>query len=71
METASSHNVETSQHFHTKLPCQNPMLRQVEWGVSNGPITKSRVLPVTTLYFLKTLFQFKSLLRALFPCQYF
>ena len=26
--------------FHTKLPCQKPMLRQIEWGVQNGPITK-------------------------------
>ena len=39
------------QNFHTKLPCQKPVLRQIEWGVQKGPITKNRVLPVTTLFF--------------------
>ena len=29
-----------TQHLHTKLPCQKPMLRQVAWGVQNGPIPK-------------------------------
>ena len=27
------------------------MLRQIEWWVQNGPITKNGVLPVTTLFF--------------------
>ena len=27
------------------------MLRQIEWGVRNGPITKNEVLPVTTFLF--------------------
>ena len=27
------------------------MLRQIEWGVQNGAITKSGVLPLTTLFF--------------------
>ena len=36
--------------FHTKLPCKKPILRQIEWGVPNGPITKSGILPVTTLF---------------------
>ena len=40
-----------SQHFYTKLSCQNPMLRQTEWGVQNTPITKNEFLPVTTLSF--------------------
>ena len=35
--------------FHTKLPFQKPMLRQIEWGVQNWPITKEGVLPVATL----------------------
>ena len=39
------------QHFHTKLPCQKPILRQIEWGVQNGPTTKNGVIPVTTLFF--------------------
>ena len=29
------------------------MLRQIEWRVQNGPITKSGVLPVTTFVFGK------------------
>ena len=32
-----------TQHFHKKLPCQRPMLRQIEWGVQNGPTTKKGV----------------------------
>ena len=35
-------------HFNTKLPYQNPMLRQIVWSVQNGPITKNAVLPVST-----------------------
>ena len=31
--------------------CQKPMLRRIEWGVQNGPITKDGVLPVTSLFF--------------------
>ena len=42
------------QPFYTKLPCQKPILRQIEWGVQNGPITKDRFLPLTTSFFLKT-----------------
>ena len=38
-------------HFHTKLLCQKPMLRQIEWGIRNGPITKNGALPVTNLFF--------------------
>ena len=37
-----------THHFHTKLLYQKPMLRQIEWWVQNGPITKNGVLPVTT-----------------------
>ena len=33
------------QHFHTKLLCQKPMLRQIKWGVQYGPITKNGILP--------------------------
>ena len=39
------------QCFHTKLICQRPMLREIEWGVENGPITKSGVLTVTNIFF--------------------
>ena len=38
-------------HFHTKLPCQEPKLRQIEWGVQNGLATKNGVLSVTTSFF--------------------
>ena len=38
-----------TQHFHRKLPCQKLMLRQIEWGVQNGPFPKNGVLPITKL----------------------
>ena len=40
-----------THYFNTKLPYQKPILRQIELWVQNGPITKNRVLPVTTLFF--------------------
>ena len=42
-----------AQHFHSKLPLQKAMLRQIEYGVKNGPITKNGVLPITILFFWK------------------
>ena len=41
------------------------MLRQIEWQLQNGPITKSGVLSVTlaTLFFLENLFQFQNPLK--------
>ena len=33
-------------YFHTKLPYQKPMLRQIKWWVQNRPIKKNEVLPV-------------------------
>ena len=39
------------QHYHTKLPCQQLMLRQIEWVVKDGPFTKNGLLPLTTLFF--------------------
>ena len=35
-----------THHFHTKLPYQKPLLRQIEWGVRNGSVTKNGVLQV-------------------------
>ena len=29
-----------SHHFHSKLLCQKPMLRQIDWQLQNGPITE-------------------------------
>ena len=37
--------------FPFRTACQKSMLRQIEWWIQNGPITKSGVLPVTTLFF--------------------
>ena len=37
------------QQFDTKQLCQKPMLRQTEYAIQNGPITKNGVLPATTL----------------------
>ena len=34
-----------------ELPYQKPKLRQIEWWVQNGPISKNGVLPVTNLFF--------------------
>ena len=50
-----------THHFHSKLLCQRPMLRQIEWRLQNGPTTKSGVLPVTTLFLLQNLLQFQNL----------
>ena len=36
------------------------MLRQIEWGVQNGPITKNGVLPVTILFFRKFCFSLRT-----------
>ena len=38
------------------MPYQKLMLRQIEWGVQNGPIKKNEVWPVTTLFFKKFCF---------------
>ena len=54
-------------HLHTKLLCQKQMLRQIECGVQNEPITKKGDSPITTFYFyflfLKNLSQIKSHLQ--------
>ena len=42
---------ESATFSHTELTCQNPILRQIEWGVQNGPITKNGLLPLTTSFF--------------------
>ena len=51
-----------TQHFHTKLPFEKPMLRQIELGGQNGRITKKGILALITLIFLEILFQFENLL---------
>ena len=44
----------------SKLLCQKPMLRQIEWQLQNGSVTKSGVLPVTTLSFWKLFSSFRA-----------
>ena len=39
------------------------MLRQMEWGVRNGPLTKNGVLLSNYFVFFKILFQFINLLQ--------
>ena len=51
-------------HFHPKVPCQKPMLRQIEWWLQNEPITKNSFAS-NCFIFLKILFQFKNLLEDL------
>ena len=41
-------------------PVRSHVLRQIEWGVQNGPITKNRVLPVTALFFWKFCFNLRT-----------
>ena len=57
-----------THYFHSKLLCQKPMLRQREWRLQNGPITKSVVLPVTALFFLKIYFSFRTYQEDLIWC---
>ena len=54
--------------FLYKLPYQKPILTQIEWGVQNGPITKNRVLAVTTLFFWKLCFSFQHSWKDLIGC---
>ena len=42
-----------THHFHTKLPYQRPMLRQIKWWLQNEPVKKNGVLPASTSFFWK------------------
>ena len=39
------------QYLHTKLPCREPMLRQIEREVQNEPTTKDDVLLYLFIFF--------------------
>ena len=52
-----------TQRFPAKPPCQKPTLKLIEWRVQNIYLAKNGVLPITSLLFLKILFQFKKLLK--------
>ena len=43
------------QHFHTKLRCCKPMLKQIEWGEQNRLIKKNGVLPTNYFVFFENL----------------
>ena len=38
------------QNFQTKLPNQEPILRQMEWHTQNRPITKNEVMPLISFF---------------------
>ena len=57
-----------THHFHTKLPYQKPMLRQIKWWLQNGPITKNGVFSVTSLFFWKLCFSLKTSCKELIRC---
>ena len=44
------------------------MLKQIEWGVQDGPMTKHRVLPLTTLVFRKKIFSLRTSHKELIWC---
>ena len=50
-------------HFHTNRPYEKPMLRQIDWWGQNGPITKKRILSVTTLLVWNFFFSLKPLIK--------
>ena len=57
-----------TQYFHTKPPCQRPMLRQIEWRVHNGHIKRNRGLLVTTLLLWKFCFSIRTSDKELIWC---
>ena len=57
-----------THHFDKKLPYQKPMLRQIEWWIQNGPITKNGVLPVTTSFFRNFFFSLRTSHKELIWC---
>ena len=57
-----------AQCFHTKLPYQKPMLREIEWEVHNGLITNDGVFLITTLLFWEFCFRVKITSKELIWC---
>ena len=45
--------IKSTKIENAPFPHQKPILRQIKWWLSIGPITKNGVLPVTTLFFWK------------------
>ena len=49
-------------------PVEKPILRQIEWGVQDRPITKNGVLPVTALFFRKFCFNLRTSYKEFIWC---
>ena len=65
MRTGVPFLVETTKIENTSFPFKTalsgkPMLRQREWQLQNGTTKKRGALPVTTLFFWKTCFSFRT-----------
>ena len=54
--------------YKTTISEANAMLRQIDWWVQIGPITKNRILPVTTLFFGKFSFNLRTSNKQLIWC---
>ena len=54
--------------FPHKTVISKANVRQIEWWVQNGPITKSRVFPVTTLFFWRFCFSLRTSYKELIWC---
>ena len=57
-----------THHFPIKMPYQQLMLRQIEWWVQNGPITRNGVFYVTTLFVFKFCFGLPTFYKELTWC---
>ena len=52
----------------TKLPCQKPMLRQIEWGVQNRHIRKNLIFNTCFIFFWKFCFSIRTSYKELIWC---
>ena len=59
-----------THYFHTKQPCQKPILRQIEWRVQNRLRKKSRVFSVTTTFLQKFCFCLRISYKQLYQSPY-
>ena len=60
--------VKSTKIENAPFPHQKPILRQIKWWLSNGPITKNGVFPVTTLFFWKLCFSLGTSYKKLICC---
>ena len=57
-----------SASFSYKTTISEANLRQIEWWLQNGPITKNGVFPVTNFFFWKFCFSLRTSYKELFCC---